>query len=85
VALGATPPPLAVASLPAVAFAKVGCHHIRPQNRRAVVLAVRFCSLYLAAGSFRTSKPITGCHAHRSLPLSPKLNQEQACKRCPVL
>ena len=35
-ALGATPPPLAVASLPAVAFAKVGCHHIRPQNRRAV-------------------------------------------------
>ena len=42
-ALGATPPPLAVAS----------CHHIRPQNRRAVVLAVRFCSFYFAAGNGR--------------------------------
>jgi hypothetical protein len=39
VALGATPPPLAVAS----------CHHIRPQNRRAVKLSVRFCSFYRAA------------------------------------
>ena len=39
VALGATPPPFAVAS----------SHHIRPQNRRAVVLAVRFCSFYFAA------------------------------------
>jgi len=38
-ALGATPPPLAVAS----------CHRVRPQNRRAVVLAVRFCSFYFAA------------------------------------
>ncbi len=47
-ALGATPPPLAVASLPAVALAKVGCHRVRPQNRRAVVLAVRFCSFYFA-------------------------------------
>ena len=36
VARGATPPPLAVASLPAVAFAKAGCHHIRPRNQRAV-------------------------------------------------
>ena len=48
-ALGATPPPLAVASLPAVALAKVGCHHVRPQNRRAGLLAVRFCSIYFAA------------------------------------
>jgi hypothetical protein len=48
-ALGATPPPLAVASLPAVAFAKAGYHRVRPQNRRAVVLAVRFCSFYFAA------------------------------------
>jgi len=39
VALGATPPPLAVASW----------HQIPPQNRRAVVLAVRFCSFYRAA------------------------------------
>src|ERR1035438_10374317 len=37
-AVAATPPPLAVAS----------CHRVRPQNRRAVVLAVRFCSFYFA-------------------------------------
>jgi hypothetical protein len=56
-ALGATPPPLAVASLPAVALAKVGCHHIRPQNRRAVKLSVRFCSFYFAAVPFWCHRP----------------------------
>jgi hypothetical protein len=70
-ALGATPPLLAVASQPAVlssvgqakeeALAKAGWHHIRPQNRRAVVLSVWFCSFYFAAdhGSARLGRAVT--------------------------